>query len=364
MGRPSQGWKLHRKPGRRVWTVKFTHAGRAYELGTGEGDESLAAKRAAEIYAGIVSGNVTPTDKRKTKRVEARQLGPVAEGWIATLDGTLDEQTVEEYARYYNAHFQPFFATVESITAPKVGDYIRARLRCVMAKTVKKERGALKQLAEFAGLSTVGWPEIGKKVIGTRNKHGSKGRVDLSPAEVAAILAALPERRRSRGDNARMARRGLKPSCTAGHPVRARYVLMYETSLRPETLDLLRVPEHYTRGSAHLTIADEIDKVRFGRKVPLSASAREALDAIAPDVGLIFGRFRNPKTLRNAARIAGLDEARASRVTPYDFRRARLTHLADSGALTAAQWLAGHKRISTTAIYAQGSLRAAEEAMR
>ncbi len=363
MGRPSKGWRLHRKPGRRVWSVKFRHEGRDYELGTGEEDEPVAARKAAELYAGVVSGNVTIDDKRRANRLEARPLGPVAAGWIASIESSLDRETVDAYARYYNAHFAPFFPSVESITAAKVGDYVRARLRVVLAKTVKKERGALKQLAEFAGLQTHDWPTIGKKTTGTRNKHAGKGRVDLSPDEVTRILAALPERRRSRGDNARLAKRGVG-TCTAGHPVRARYVLMYETSLRPETLDLLSVPEHYTKGATHLTIADEIDKARFGRQVPLTSTARAALEAIAPDAGPIFGRFRNPKTLRNAARAAGLDEGRASRITPYDFRRARLTHLAESGALAAAQWMAGHKKISTTAIYARGSLRAAEEAIR
>lgn len=359
MGRPAKAWRLHRKPGRRCHSVKFTFAGRSYELGTGEEDESLAARKAAEIYASVVKGTRGP-GKRKSS--DSRDLGPASGEWLATL--TLDTTTLESYARYVKTHFVPFFKTVETITAAKVGDYIRARLRVVLSSTVKKERGALKQLAEFAGLSTRDWPEIPKRATGTRSKHGGKGRVDLSPDEVARILAGLPERRRARGDNARLAKRGLRPSCTAGHAVRARYVLMYETSLRPETLDLLRVPEHFTRGATHLTITDEIDKARFGRQLPLSARAREALDAIAPDVGLVFGRFRNPKTLRNAARAAGLDEARASRLTPYDFRRARLTHLADAGQLTAAQWIAGHKRISTTAIYARGSLRAAEEAIK
>lgn len=362
MGRPSQGWKLSRKPGRRIWNVKFTHAGRAYELSTRLEDESLASRKAGELYAGIVSGNVPRA--RTRGKLEARPLGPVAESWIASITDTLDEATVEEYARYYNAHFAPFFSSVDAITGPRVGDYIRARLKKVLAVTVKKERGVLKQLAEFAGLDTRDWPEIAKRTTGTRSKHGAKGRVDLSPDEVNALLAALPERRRSRGDNARLAKRGLRPSCTQGHPVRARYVLMYETSLRPETLDLLRVPEHYSKGSTHLSITDEIDKARFGRQLPLSARARAELDAIAPDVGLIFGRFRNPKTLRKAAKTAGLPEARASRVTPYDLRRAALTHWADAGKLTAAQWMAGHKRISTTAIYAKGSLRAAEEAIR
>jgi integrase len=113
--------------------------------------------------------------------------------------------------------------------------------------------------------------------------------------------------------------------------VRARYRVMYETSLRPETLDLLSVPEHFTRGATHITITDEIDKARFGRQLPLTRAARAALDAVCPDVGLVFGHFTNRKALRAAALKAGIDAARAGKVTPYDFRRATLTHLADAG---------------------------------
>ncbi len=358
MGRPSQGWKLSRKPGRRIHSVKFTHAGRAYELSTGQEDESLAARRAAELYAGVVSGTKTAG---KRKQSDARPLGPIAAEWLATL--TLDETTIDSYSSYCEVHFVPFFKTADALTQAKLGDYVRARLKCVLAKTLRKELGQLIALASFAGV-VLSPPELSKKTVGTRHAKGKRGKVALSPAEIEALLAALPERRRSRGDNARLAKRGLRPTCTLGHPVRARYVLAYETSLRPETLDSIRVPEHYSKGATHLTITDEIDKARFGRQLPLSEKARAELDAIVSDVGLIFGRFRNPKTLRNAAREAGIDEARASRLTVYDIRRARLTHLADAGKLTAAQWMAGHKRISTTAIYAQGSLRAAEEAMR
>lgn len=49
--------------------------------------------------------------------------------------------------------------------------------------------------------------------------------------------------------------------------MRQRFVIAFETALRPETLDRLSVPEHYVRGAATLTITDEIDKARFGRVI-------------------------------------------------------------------------------------------------
>ncbi len=35
-------------------------------------------------------------------------------------------------------------------------------------------------------------------------------------------------------------------------PVRARFIVAYETSLRPSTLSALSVPEHYTAGASAL----------------------------------------------------------------------------------------------------------------
>jgi hypothetical protein len=368
MGRPSQGWKLHRKPGRRYHTVKFTHAGKAYELGTGHEDESKAAIRAAELYAAVVSGNAGPG---KRKRQDTRAIGPVAAEWITSL--TLDPETIESYARYCETHFVPFFKNVESLTSARVTDYAKTRLGCVLAKTLKKELGALKALCGFVGVVVTfsdsatalihGDWRLKKKVTGTRHKKGKRSKVALSPAEVVALLAKLPERKTRWARSAGVVRQRTDGQPELGWPVRARYVVAYGTSLRPETLDLLSVPEHYTKGATHLTITDEIDKARFSRSLPLTEEVRAALDAIVPDSGPIFGHFTNRKLLRNAARAAGIEEARASRLTVYDIRRAALTHWADAGKLTAAQWMAGHRRISTTAIYAQGSLRAAEEAI-
>lgn len=46
--------------------------------------------------------------------------------------------------------------------------------------------------------------------------------------------------------------------------------------------------EHYSRGAATLTLTDEVDKARFGRELPLSQEARQALDAIRPESGPIW----------------------------------------------------------------------------
>jgi integrase len=147
-------------------------------------------------------------------------------------------------------------------------------------------------------------------------------------------------------------------------PVRARFKVAWDTALRPKTIDELSVPENYRPGSAVLTITDEIDKNRFGRELPLSDVAREALDSVCPPAGIIFGAhdFRAP--LRAAAKAAGIDAYRAERISPYDFRHSRLTHLGQvTSNLSGIMFLAGHRQPSTTAKYMRPQKAAAEEVL-
>lgn len=101
-----------------------------------------------------------------------------------------------------------------------------------------------------------------------------------------------------------------------------------------------------------MLIRDEADKNRFGRELPLTEAARAALDHICPDVGLLFGSHDYRQLLRAAAKAAGIDEFRATRISDYDFRHSRLTHLGQvSDNLSGVMFLAGHKQPATTARY-------------
>jgi hypothetical protein len=53
-----------------------------------------------------------------------------------------------------------------------------------------------------------------------------------------------------------------------------------------------------TTAASELVIRDEVDKVRYGRKLPLTDAARAALDSITPDNDLIFGRSMKRLTPR------------------------------------------------------------------
>ena len=100
-----------------------------------------------------------------------------------------------------------------------------------------------------------------------------------------------------------------------------------------------------------------MDKNRFGREVPLSEGARAALDQVWPDVGRLFGSHNYRRLLREAAKAAGIDEYRAARISDYDLRHSRLTHLGQvSSNLSGVMFLAGHKhqRFRSEAVRGRG----------
>ncbi len=237
--------------------------------------------------------------------------------------------------------------------------YTRARLAKVLRKTVTKELSCLRGLARWcvekgylATLPVIDAPP--RKATGQACKARKLKRqpVELLPDEVSAILAALPER---------------SPRRVAGsvYPVRAYFIVAWETGLRPGTLDGLRAPEDYKRGAESLRVRDEIDKGRFARELPLTDAARAALDASCPDEGLLFGRHGGRRhMLREAAERAGLPAEKAALVSPYDFRHARATDLvADGRNMPGAMFLLGHKHASTTSRYVHGSWTLAEKAL-
>ena len=129
--------------------------------------------------------------------------------------------------------------------------------------------------------------------------------------------------------------------------------------MRPEMLDVLEVPKHYSKGSSVLRIEAGGDKNRWEREIPLTEASRAALDSVCPKKGVIFGAHDYRDALRKAAKGV-LDEEKAKRITPEDLRHSRLTEWAETGNLPGAAYLAGHTRISTIDKYAKPGRRAAE----
>jgi integrase len=344
MARTAKGWQLYSDPLTGVFQVRFTHEGRRYSFTTGERDSETAAGEAARTYAEVVSGRWSPG--KVLTAAAGKPFDEVAALWLADVESSIDPKTFTLYQdTYVGTHFKPFFPTIDRLTTVGVQDYISNRLRKVTRHTLKKELSVLGRVAKWAHqrgyLEQL--PEItvpGARVLGHAAESARKQTFLVFTAkEIAAIVTKLPEYATVNSSGERF-------------PLRARFVLAWETSLRPATLDKLSVPENYRPGSTVLNITDDMDKNRFRRDLPLSEAARKALDSVCPTAGIIFGSHDSRTPLRAAALAAGIDAYRAERISPYDFRHSRLTHLGQvSSNLSGVMYLAGHRQPATTAKY-------------
>ncbi len=272
--------------------------------------------------------------------------------WLAAMTAEVSADTVRCWETYASAHFIPFFETGEELCSDaRLGDYMRHRLLKVKRTTLKKELSALNRLFDWmVEQKLLGFkptiPRISKRATGTPHPQGRRETVTLTPDEMDAIVAQLPERSK------------------LGHPMRAYYEVMRETGLRPSTLHRLKTPDDYQPGAPFLTIREDADKARYGRELPLSDRARAALDSACPKAGTIFPKFDGRHTLRKAALAAGLEADRASKFSAYDLRHSLATELTErSGNLVGVGYLLGHKHVTTTNRYVHARRRAAESVL-
>lgn len=347
MGRHAEGWKLRQRAPGYAHQVRFTHNGIEYIRSTGTSDREAAAREAARIYADIVRRSPV----RRNVGARGQTLEELVAAWLVDRTATNPESssTYDVYA----AHFLDHFSAVDHLTPGGAAEYMRARLRVVQAGTVRKELSALRSFlawcVEFGVLEDApAVPSVPTKTLGTRfEKRRRVKAIELSPREVAAFLSALPEWSTSKK--------------VAPFPIRARFVVGYETSLRPSTLDRLSAPDHYQRGQDYLDIPPTLDKNRWDRSLPLSRRAQKELDRVCPESGLIFGAHDYREHVKAAA-LEALDPKRAAVFIGAHLRSARLTHWGEDpkASLLGIQFMAGHKQTNTTARYMRPSLRAAE----
>jgi integrase len=346
MARVATGWKLipPTKPGR-PYTVRFRHQGKRYHLSTGSTDYQEASRKAAQIYAEVISGRQS-VDGNVATSLDLETLFGL---WLSAVSSQYAPRTLETFETHVRAHLLDYFGGLADVTSARWMDYMRARLRVVQRKTVVLERATL--------LGFIAWcveqghlreaPVLalpGKKVLGTPDPKGRRKRVkvDLSPDEAEAIIAHLPE----------MSRAGGRP--------KAFYTVLWETGLRPATIYGLRAPDDYVPGRTTLTIRAENDKNRDAREVPLTERAREALSRMCPEVGLIFPHHSYRKIIRKAAAQAGVRAVVAENVSKYDFRHARLGSLTEGTQnLRGVAHLAGHLQVTTLNRYVKPNERAA-----
>ena len=355
MGRPSKGWTLRKRRGR-PYSVRWTLDGEETELGLGTHDRGEAERAARGAYALAVQGAIP---RQRVQQRASTSGGPrteeVGREWLASSKGALHERT----RRLYRTHLSTLataFPGLLDVTTESVEEYQLARLAKVLATTVRKELATLRGLLRFAYLRghIAIVPEVRTipRAKGTRFEKRRRVAADeISPEEVKRLLAELPLWSTSKK--------------VPPFPIRARFIVAYETGLRPSTLDVLSVPQHYAKGQTYLRIFDEDDKTRDGRVVPLTPAARRALDKVLPkDGGIVFGKHDYREHITAAAKAA-LGEDRGYRFTAAHLRSARITHLLElTGNVPGVQRLVGHRQLSTTSRYLRASDRAAAEVVR
>jgi integrase/recombinase XerC len=346
MAGKTQGWKLHKNPRTGIYQVRFRVDGKRYHRSTGKTDRAEAQSAAARLVRRVTKGD------RLDHAAPDVPLPELIGSWLAGVGPTVSPETSRTWELYAWTHFIPHFRNTEGLCSERrLRDYMRLRLGVVKARTVQKELSALRSL--FAWMVERGLlheapavPKVPRRATGTAHPSGRRKRIVLSPQEMDAIVGALPERTRD------------------GHPCRAYFAVMRETGLRPGTLQRLRAPDDYRPGAPFLKIRAEADKARYEREVPLTVRAREVLDEVCPDDGLIFPKFAWRYPLREAARTAGLEPDRASKVKPYDFRHSVATELTErSGNLLGVGYLLGHRHAMTTNQYVHARRRAAESVL-
>lgn len=349
MGRPRKGWRLRkpRPPNQPNFAVRFTNkAGQAVELTTGTSDPVEAPRIAAELYARDQTGMGASPLARVSPLLALDELMAM---WLGDATKTLDEQTVDMYTSYAR-RFVQFFGSLDRIGRPTMAAYTRERLTKVLRGTVQKERSALNTFFGWCVDEHIlreedvpQWPRLSKKTLGTRSGNHRSAPVDVTVEQVGAFLRALPL--------------WSKPRMGHRHAVRPYFIVAYETSLRPATLAAFVLGEHWSPGSSEIVIPSEDDKARFGRKVPISALAKAALEYVATELRLqpgapIFGEHDYRERVEAARIEAGLPEDFA----PYDLRHGRISHLLDApgSELRAVMFLAGHTLMTTTNNYVRG----------
>ena len=349
MARQAEGWKLEWRRG--IGTVRFRLRGKRHEISTRTRDPEKAAELAPQIYADFVSGRVRRASSGTLVHPGTR-IDETCANWIADItseiaDGT--DGTYETYARHWSKHF----VTMGAVDSSSIGEYQRRRLEHVQRSTVVKERSALLRFLTWCEEKKMlgevpTFPKLAKKATGKRHKQARKPpQIELEPAESEAIIAALPVL-------SLRSRKGKR------FPVQARFIMAYETGLRPETFDNL-VGADITLAGLH--IRSENDKNRWDRVIPLTDRARAALRSLGPRAAdeLLFGTHDYRTVFRKAC-IAALGPVRGKLPTPYDLKHARVTHLLDAGApVTGIRYLTG----TNVALdhYVQSTRRAAEVAI-
>lgn len=334
--KPIEGFNVKWKRG---WAyVHFRWEGRLHRIALLTQDSREAQKAAAREYAKVVAGELRPIRKRSGR---LHDLAELLDAWIESKRPSIDESfvpTLEGYARRY----VDFFESLGNITEANATTFGLNRLGQALRKTVLRELSYLREFLAWCKLHGAlhlapPVPRLPPKAQGKRSGTQRAKPVHITEREALLVISKLPEFSKTID--------GRK------WPLRLRFEFMWETGFRPETIARLRVPDNWRPGMEHVELANEDDKVRWGREVDLSPRAIQILETVAPDKGTIFGRHDFLKAIKRAA-LETLGPIKGKDFAPYDFRHGRAKDLLDKGVrLRSVAYGWGHKRLTTTDRY-------------
>jgi integrase len=231
----------------------------------------------------------TDTIRKVEPKAPSGSIDKVTDTWLDSVEALYDE-TTHHTLGVYAAKWPAFFGeTIDRIDSPALARFLAVRLGQVTRSTVKKELWGLRSfvtwLVEVAQLipTMPPFPKVPKRATGVRVGRQREKAVELTVEQKDALISTL--------------------SAVS----RPRYEFMRETGLRPETIDKLKEPEHYVRGSGVLKITADIDKARYARTVPISERARAILDAqpVRKEMDSCSVRSVGGSTSRPPSRSAG-----------------------------------------------------------
>lgn len=334
MARGTAGWQLLVRDG--IYAVRFRAHGKRHVISTGKRDAREAAELASQIYSNTITRKRVAVVKRRAEQT----LDVLVVAWLTDREHDLAPNTIDEYLRLAKANWLKRWTRIEQISGSSLETFVRDRLAKVTRESVRKELVAMRSLLTWGRDHGVygelpEFPVLRKGALGTRSGKQRIKAKQLTEDQVWALLWAITD-----------------------PVIRAYYVFMYETALRPSTLDKLQWSD---LDGQMLHIRAETDKARYDRLLPLSALARECLRWVSrftPSNALIFGKHDRRKHWGRAVEQTAKFNTKGA--APYDLRHARATHLLDRGAsLSATAYLLGHKQMTTTNTYAHGTLQQA-----
>lgn len=312
------------------WEVRFSHGGRRWaKLLTGE--QAQAEREGWGYHRDVVAGRVaSAVANASTPTTQLLAL------FLAAISSEVTEGTLEIYAGYCK-RFAEHMPTLGDVTSASIGNFQRDRLASVKRQTLTKERSVLSRWCDWLVEqqyieSAPKFPKVNAKALGTAYAKRRRGAATpVTAKQVAEILALLPEFDRKNA------------------PIRSRFVFLWETGLRPTTVNQISVPEHWRPGMTELHITADIDKSRWARTIPLTPLAVEALErASRGKRGLVFGAHSFRVTLKAAAAKV-LPADLATRFTAYDLRHALATELGQTQGATLGglAYLFGWRQVTT-----------------